>query len=77
MFSGNVTSGSTYYANGVFKVTKRANPTVTLTSTFGTNFPNTSGSAFDISTNSFYEPRIANGTGNAFFASTFTASAEL
>jgi hypothetical protein len=77
MFSGNVTSGSTYYANGVFKVTKRANPTVTLTSTFGKNFPNTSGSAADISTNSFYEPRTATGTGDAFFSSTFTASAEL
>jgi hypothetical protein len=77
MFSGNVTSSFTYYTNGVFKVTKRANPTVTLTSTFGTNFPNTSGSAADISTNSFYEPRTANGTGQAFFASTFTASAEL
>ena len=77
MFSGNVTSGNGYYANGVFKVTKRANPTVTLTSTFGANFPNTSGSASDISTNSFYEPRDANGTGQGYFASTFTASAEL
>jgi hypothetical protein len=77
MFSGNITSSFTYYANGVFKVTKRANPTVTLTSTFGQNFPNTSGGAFEISTNSFYEPRIANGTGQGYFSSTFTASAEL
>jgi hypothetical protein len=77
MFSGNVTSPSGYYANGVFKVTKRATPTVTLTNTFALNFPGTSGSASSISTNSFYEPRDANGTGHAFFSSTFTASAEL
>jgi hypothetical protein len=79
MFSGYVVSGGfTYYANGVFKVTKRANPTVTLTSTFASGFNNTSGAAESISPESFYEGRSSTATvNNGFFSSTFRASAEL
>lgn len=77
MFSGNVTTGANYYSNGVFKVTKRATPTVTLTNTFGSRFPSSAGAAAAISLDSFYEFRVANSTGDGYFSSTFTASAEL
>ena len=77
LFSGNVTNTVGYYATAVFKVTKRANPTVTLTNTFASNFPSSSGSALSISPESFYESRTANGTGGGYFSSTFKASAEL
>ena len=77
MFSGYVVNTNTYYANAVFKVTKRANPDVTLTSTFGSAFANTSGTPQSISPESFYEGRPATGTGTGFFSSIFIAQAEL
>lgn len=78
LFSGNVTSAGNYYGAGVFKVTKRANPTVTCTSTFASGFNNTSGVVSLISPESFYEGRVATSSlGGGYFSSTFTASAEL
>ena len=77
MWSGNATNGVTYYANAVFLVQKRAAPTISLTSVSNSGFPTTNSSG-NITTTSFYEARTANSTANgSYFASSFTASAEL
>jgi len=61
-----------------YKVTKRALPTITLTSFSGTQFPNTVGSVQSPSTMGFVEVRTANNSGaNGAFVSTFVASIEL
>jgi hypothetical protein len=78
MWNGYVTSGTDQYAPAIFKVTKRAAPTVTLTNRSASRFPAASGTAQMIDIDGFYEPRTANSTGQTgFFSSTFTASAEL
>ena len=77
MWNGYAASGTAQYAPGIFKVTKRANPTVILTHQSASLFP-TSPSPQAIDIDGFYDGRIANGTGQTgFFSSTFPASAEL
>jgi hypothetical protein len=75
-FSGNVTSGQTYYANLPFKVQKRTTPTLALLNPSGINFPATTGSA-GVNADGFYEARVASGTGAGLFGCDYTASAEL
>jgi len=77
MFSGNTTNAVTYYASAVFIVQKRAAPTITITSVSNSGFPTTT-STGNITTKNFYEGRTSSLTNNgSYFASTFTASAEL
>jgi len=77
-FSGNVTSGVTYYAWCRLPVTMRGTPAVTFTSTNNNGFPASSGTASDLTPTGFYEARTANSSTNgAYFGSNVTASAEL
>lgn len=76
-FSGNVTSGGSYYAAAYFPTRMRANPTVVVTNSGApAGFASTSGSV-SAGTGSFDEVRVATGTGVGRFVSTFTASADL
>jgi hypothetical protein len=78
-WNGYTTSGSPQYAPAFYKVTKRATPgTIVLTNQSNNLFPATVGTLSGSNIDGFYELRTANGTGQAgYFASTFTASAEL
>jgi hypothetical protein len=77
-FSGNVTSGSAYYAFYKFPLTMRGTPAITLTNVSALSFPSTVGSTSQISTNGFAESRLANATANGgFFGSSYVANAEL
>jgi hypothetical protein len=77
-FRGYVVNATDYTARGMFQVTKRASPTVTLTNEFNIAFPATPGSAAGIGDRGFNETRTANTNSNSgLFASYFTASAEL
>ena len=76
-FSGNVTSGSAYYARAMFSNRKRVTPTVTLSpDPTPSGFP-TSGVVSLITDSGFTEGRTASGTGVGRFYSSWTASAEL
>lgn len=78
-FCGDVTSGSTYYYGHTFQVSKRAPPTVTLTSQLASGFPSTA-SIFQGSptTRGFATVRTSNATVNGgFYADSWTASSEL
>jgi hypothetical protein len=75
-FSGNVTSGSPYYANTTFKVTMRAAPFVTLTNHTNLQFSATVGTAYP-QVSGFVENRTANATGAGYFFSTYVATSEL
>jgi hypothetical protein len=75
-FSGNVTSGSTYYYTYVYPVQLRVSSSVSLTNANNANFTSSTGSTF-LSNSSFTEYRTANGTGQGLFGSTFVVSAEL
>jgi hypothetical protein len=78
IYSGPVTSGVIYYAPKTFyKVNKRVSPTVTLTNSTALSFPTTVGTFWDNSVDGFIENRTANVTGNGYFASSWTADAEL
>ena len=78
LFSGNVTSGSNYFATAYFKVTKRAASTITTTNLYATNFPSSASSVGGASpTVSAQLYRAANGTGVGGFNDSWTASAEL
>jgi hypothetical protein len=75
---GDITSGSPYYATARFAVTKRANPTVTVTNSTSNGFPATSGTVAVPNLQGFGEFRTASTTGSAgFFGSSFTANSEL
>jgi hypothetical protein len=76
VFSGNVTSSGSYYANTTFKVSMRIAPTVTLTNSTNLSFPATVGSAFP-TLSGFVETRNANTTAAGYFFSTYVATAEL
>jgi len=76
VFSGNVTSGSPYYANSFFMQSMRTAPTIVLTNSTNLNFSATVGTPYPRNTD-FLENRTANGTGAGYFFSTWTASAEL
>ena len=75
-FSGNVTSGSTYYYTYIYPVQLRVSSSVSLTNANNSNFTSSTGSTF-LSNSSFTEYRTANGTGQGLFGSTFVVSAEL
>ena len=79
IFSANVTSGSGYYSMAVFKVTKRAGPTITTANVGQSNFPSTAPSVNSGGTllDGFEANLSANGTGPAYFQFTWTASSEL
>jgi hypothetical protein len=78
IFSSDVTNALAYRNNIGFVVTKRFNPTVVLTN-FGSpsNFPAATGPVSFIGAHGFSEQRVANGTGNGFFGSEWTAESEL
>jgi len=77
-FSGQTTSGSTYWAYYRLPVPMRIAPTVTLTSADAYGFNATSGSAGGITTTGFYESRNATFTqSSSYFGSSVVASAEL
>ena len=78
-WNGYTTSGTTQYAVGIFKVTKRVEPTIVLTNSQVSLFPTTPGTPSGLTKlNSFWEGRTASGTGqDGYFSSTWTASAEL
>jgi hypothetical protein len=79
VFSGNVTSGSTYFASYSLPVTMRATPVVTLTNVAPTSsFATTVGTTSQVGPNGFVEGRAANATANGgSFGSSFVANAEL
>ena len=79
IFSGNATSGTTYYASYSFPETMRGTPAVTLTNVAPTaSFATTVGTTSQISRNGFVEARAANATANGgVFGSSFVANAEL
>jgi hypothetical protein len=79
LFSGNTTSGSTYYCSAVFKVTKRAAATGTTTTLANLGFPSTAASVSGVSpTTAFQLNKVANGTqAGGYFVDSWAASAEL
>jgi hypothetical protein len=78
MYSGDVTSGSAYYAFYNLPVPMRRVPDVSVTSVGAIGFNNTAGSTSQETENSFVESRTATGTNaGAFYASSFVADAEL
>ena len=78
-WNGYTTSGTIQYAVGIFKVTKRVEPTIVLTNSQVNLFPTTPGTpSGSTKLNSFWEGRTASGSGtDGYFSSTWTASAEL
>jgi hypothetical protein len=76
-FSGNVTSGSSYYGVIPFKVTMRSVPTVTLTTAVYSGFSASASLVFDTFNDSVLTSRTATATGSGYFGDTATASAEL
>jgi hypothetical protein len=77
LFSGNVTSGNAYNSVVKYSTGKRATPSVVLTNQANANFSTTVGTVESPATTGFREDRQATGTGNGFFVSSWTASAEL
>jgi hypothetical protein len=76
LWSGNTTSGSTYYQNIRYAVTKRSTPTVTIVSSYLLSFPSISTSELQIW--SFRISGTANATGSGVLsAEEWNASAEL
>lgn len=76
-FSGNVTSGQKYYATFSFPTTMRTTPTIVFTNLGVSNFAATPGTQVGTDPHIVGEERTANGTGAGFFATSFTADAEL
>ena len=77
IWSGYATSGSNHFANNFYKVSKRANPTVTTTNSGASNFPTTAPSINTNTPEGFDSYKAANGTGNGYYQWTWTSSAEL
>jgi hypothetical protein len=77
LFSGNVTSGGAYNSVVKYSTQKRATPSVVLTNEANANFSTTVGTVESPASTGFREARLANVTGNGFFVSSWTASAEL
>ena len=75
IFSGNVTNGYVYYITGSFVVTKRASPTMTVTSG-GSGFPSTIGSAANTQGYQVYSTANAT-TSGAYYQIAGNASSEL
>ena len=78
IFSGNVTSGVTYYTTASFKVTKRTSPSVTFTSQGFTGFASGAPTSYQSGNTEIWCGNAANSTTNGgFFQFTYVASAEL
>jgi hypothetical protein len=79
MFSGNVTSGSSYFASRMLPVQMRIPPTLSGVSTAAASFPNTTGSlaATSVGNSGWSENRIANATGPGQFQSTIICNARI
>ena len=78
IFSGDVTSGSAYYAQSSLPTTMRRVPDVTLTNVIALGFSTTVGSVSEKTVNGFVEARTATATqGGGLFASSYEANAEL
>jgi collagen type VII alpha len=78
IYSGNTTTGSAYYSNYILPVPMRRVPDISLVAAAAVGFANTVGTASQITTTRFVESRSSNSTtSGAFYASTFTANAEL
>lgn len=78
-FCGAVTSGQPYYYGNTFQVSKRASPTVTLTSALASGFPSTASSIQGSpTTRGLATVRIANATASSgFYADLWVAVSEL
>jgi hypothetical protein len=79
MFSGNVTSGSTYLIGRMLQVQMRVPPSVSGTPGAATSFPNTTGtlSATTTGLSGFQETRVANASGPGNFSSLITANSRM
>jgi len=77
IFSGNVTSGETYYHSQAFAVQKRAAPTVTFSYIGASAFAATVPTGSSITATGFNALKAANATGTGFYQYNWTASAEL
>lgn len=78
LWSGNVTTGLTYYMTCQLPVIMRTSPTCTFTITNNNGFPATNPGASTITAGTIWATAVANTTGaGAFFGFTYTASAEL
>ena len=76
IWSGNTTSGATYYANSPFGINMRAAPSVVLTSVGNTNFTGP-GSLAGAQKTYFQIGVVATATGSGFCEDAYTASAEI
>jgi hypothetical protein len=78
LWSGNVTSGVTYYMTCQLPVVMRTSPSCTFTITNNNGFPATNPGGSTITAATIWATAVANTTGTgAFFGFTYTASAEL
>lgn len=79
LFSGNVTSGSTYYVGRILPVQMRVPPSVSGIPSAVSSFPNTTGTLTATVTglSGFQESRVANATGPGNFSSVITANARM
>lgn len=78
MFSGNVTSGATYYTISYYKINKRVAPSITTTISVQSSFPATNPTAGSITIDTFVGSLAANASAAAgYFTYSWVASAEL
>lgn len=79
IYSGNVTSGSTYYISVPFKVQKRTtSPTLAYTDVSNSSFPAGVPTTESVNENGFIARKVANATASAgYFQFSYTADAEL
>ena len=76
IFSGNVTSGSSFYINERFKANKRASPTIVYNDQGSQSFPAGVPNAIP-AVDCLMSAKVANATGVGFYQFGWTASAEL
>jgi len=77
IWSGYATSGSNFFSNNFYKVSKRANATTTTTNQGVVNFPTTAPSVNTSTLEGFDAFKAPSATGNGYFQYKWTASAEL
>jgi hypothetical protein len=78
IFSGDVTSGGTYYATSKFQGAKRAVPTVTIIASSNAGFPSGAPANAGAGTTGFRTSMVANGTAaGGYFQYNWNATAEL
>lgn len=77
-FSGNVTSGSTYYTTIRYAVTKRATAaSIVITHVDALSFPATASTLGESASTGFRLQRTANATGAGYFSDSWTSTSEL